>query len=107
MNNIDLNELAHNGRVRNLTGHERGLKARDKFNLSKLDEGDEVVDVLVPEYIDAVTISFFQGLFADSIRVAGRNFFDKYHFKASPVVMKQIVRGFERVNTNRGLSPFL
>jgi len=99
---INLITLTDDGRVRNLTGHERGLAARDMFKLSKLDDGSEVVEVHVPDDVDAITVSFFQGMFAESVKKAGQNFLEKYHFHASPSVMEQVMRGVERVRTVRG-----
>ena len=57
---INLDSLTDGGRVRNLTGHERGLAARRDFELSKLDQADGVVEVHVSDDIDAITVSFFK-----------------------------------------------
>lgn len=99
---INLDSLTDGGRVRNLTGHERGLAARSEFELSKFDEADDIVEVHVPSDIDAITVSFFQGMFAESVKAAGADFLEKYHFHASPSVMEQVMRGVQRVRTIRG-----
>lgn len=101
MQTINLDHLTQGGRVRNLTGHERGLAAREAYGLAALDVADTPVVVEVPEHVDAITVSFFQGMFADSVKVAGPKFLDHYRFKASPVVMEQVLRGLQRINTRR------
>ena len=83
MPTIELSELTQ-GEVRNLAGHDRGLKARDHFHVAELDGSNEIVDVRVPDDFRAVSPSFFQGMFADSVHHFGtaQAFFDHYHFDA-------------------------
>jgi hypothetical protein len=83
MATIELSDLTQ-GEVRNLAGHDRGLKAREFFHVNELDESDEVVDVRVPVDFRAVSPSFFQGMFADSVHHFGTAdaFFAHYHFDA-------------------------
>jgi hypothetical protein len=102
MTTIDLAALTDNGRVRNLTGHERGIAAREQFDLNSLDAAQEAIEVRVPDDLDAITISFFQGMFADSVRKVGSGFLEHYRFHASPEIMEQVLRGIDRVNTVRG-----
>lgn len=102
MATVNLETLTDEGRVRNLTGHERGLAARKHYNLAEFDKSGETVEVHIPDTLDAMTVSFFQGMFADSVRNTGAQFLDRYHFHASPVIMEQVLRGIERVKTRRG-----
>ena len=103
MATIDLNELTR-GKVRNLTGHERGLAARAKFDLDKFDAARETVDVDVPDELEGITTSFFQGMFASSVRASGSDFLNRYRFHASTAIMEQVLRGIDRVNTKRGMA---
>ena len=100
---IDLEKLTE-GRVRNLTGHERGVEARRTFGLDAYDAGSEPIDVRVPDNLEAITGSFFQGMFAQSVRVADGDFLERYRFHASPAIMEQVLRGIEKVNTKRGMA---
>jgi hypothetical protein len=101
MKMINLDSLTNDGRVRNLTGHERGLAARAKFDLSNLDKSNDIIEVHVSNNIDAITVSFFQGMFAESVKFAGAGFLVKFHFHASTRVMEQVMRGVQRVRTER------
>lgn len=102
---INLGDLTRGGEVRNLSGHERGLAARAHFGLDAADGAAEEVRIVVPADIYTVTPSFFQGMFARSVHAAGDDparFFQRYRFKASPVVLRQIERGLAAVRTQRG-----
>lgn len=101
MKMINLSDLT-DGRVRNLTGHERGSAAREMFNLDSLDASTEAVEVQVPEDLEGITTSFFQGMFAKSVRASQDKFLERYRFHASPAIMEQVLRGIDRVNTKRG-----
>lgn len=97
MRTIDLSELTGHGEVRNLSGHERGVAAREKFLLDQADRGDEEVVISVPEDLYTITPSFFQGMFAESVRHAGsrEKFLTKYRFAAPSIVLRQIESGIE------------
>lgn len=92
---IELNELTNGGEVRNLSGHERGKAARLKFGLADLDNADQQVVISIPDFVYTITPSFFQGMFAESVRLLGdrERFLDRYQFDADPVVLQQIDRG--------------
>lgn len=102
MSEIKLDELTK-GEVRNLSGQERGVEARAMFNLDELDSSNDEVKVIVPDDLDAIASSFFQGMFASSVRNlgGGESFLRHYRFNASPEVMLQVMRGIERVETDR------
>lgn len=90
-------------KTRNLSGHQRGKFARDFFCLDDLDHDPGGVEVIVPDYLDAIAPSFFQGLFAESVRkLGGREaFLNQYRFKAPIWIMHQIDRGIERSTFQR------
>ncbi|WP_411818673.1 hypothetical protein [Hyphococcus sp. DH-69] len=100
---IDLTQLTK-GEVRNLTGQDRGKAARQLFELDILDKDSEMVTVIVPPELDAITTSFFQGMFSASVRSAktAEKFLAKYHFETNASIMEQIIRGIQRVLTPRG-----
>lgn len=100
---IDLGELTRHGEVHNLSGHERGLAARAHFHLDEADVASDAVEVIVPSDIYTLTPSFFQGMFANSVSKAGDrlHFLERFSFRASPIVMRQIERGIASVGMNR------
>lgn len=80
---IRLEELTL-GEVKNLAGHDRGLKAREHFHIDELDTARESVTVKVPDNFRAISPSFFQGMFAESVHKVGGAiaFFNHYRFDA-------------------------
>ncbi|WP_313078366.1 hypothetical protein [Agrobacterium pusense] len=103
MQTIELEKLTK-GEVHNLSGHDRGRAARNFFNLSELDNVDDIVVVSVPEHIYTITSSFFQGMFADSVKRLGtrEDFLSRYRFDADPVVLQQIEQGIRASLMKRG-----
>lgn len=104
---INLRDIAE-GSVRNISGHERGVEARKKYGLDRLDAGDSAVSVVIPDDIDAVAASFFQGMFSTSVKrfKSKEKFLEHYRFIAKPNMMEQIIRGIDRSLTERGGSAF-
>ncbi|MDJ1632653.1 hypothetical protein [Rhizobium rhizogenes] len=94
MQTIELEQLTK-GEVHNLSGHDRGQAARVHFKLSELDGGTDVVLIHVPEHVYTITSSFFQGMFAESVKHLGdrESFFARYRFDADPVVLQQVEQG--------------
>jgi hypothetical protein len=92
---IDLGTLTGEGRVRNLSGHEKGFAARGKFGLDRLDHASAPVLIVVPDYVYAISGSFVQGMFGPSLVRLGsvKAFFEHYRFNASGAVIRQIERG--------------
>jgi hypothetical protein len=92
---IDLKVLTRDGEVRNLSGHDRGQEARKAFDLDRVDQSSDSVRVVVPENLYTLTSSFFQGMFAQSVRAAGdrEKFLSRFKFDADPVVLRQIENG--------------
>ncbi|WP_132535180.1 hypothetical protein [Rhizobium sp. PP-F2F-G48] len=95
MQKINLVELTGGGEVHNLSGHDRGQAARELFNIATLDESAEKVVIEIPDFVYTITPSFFQGMFAESVRALGGrdNFLSRYSFTADPVVLQQIDNG--------------
>lgn len=87
---IDFNELG--GPV--YSGRPRGAAARVRYLLDEVDkDSNTVVDVSVPDRTYSMTSSFFLGLFGPSVVRAGSReaFFQKYHFKAKPVLKNAFI----------------
>jgi hypothetical protein len=104
MTTIDLSELTGGGEIRNLTGHERGVLAREHYKLEQLDAGAEPVIVHVPSSVYTLTPSFFQGMFAESVQKFGtrEGFLEHYKFEASTLIMRQVERGIIGSQMRRG-----
>ncbi len=100
---INLGVLAESGRVRNLSGKERGIAARQALGIDALDVAPGTVEVVVPDYLDAISPSYFQGLFSQSIaRLQGRDgFLGKYHFRASDELKQWIEIGIRNATSSR------
>ena len=101
---IDLKELTR-GEVRNLSGQERGVEARAFFRLDEVDGMPDAIRVIVPGDLDGLTTSFFQGMFAKSVRRLGSReaFLAHYHFDAGPLILLQIERGLRTLLTPASL----
>ncbi|MBN9033819.1 MAG: hypothetical protein J0I23_28910 [Rhizobiales bacterium] len=100
---LDLDKLAGSGKVKNLSGKERGIAARAELHLDELDRDDNTVEVLVPDYVDAISPSYFQGLFSGSIqRLEGKKaFLEKYKFIANSRVLRWIDIGIRNATSSR------
>lgn len=100
---IDLGVLTE-GKVRNLSGHERGLAARKQFGLDALDRDNVVYTIRVPESMNAISPSFVQGLLTGTLRHYGNDvskFRRHYAFEASDLIRRQIDRGIQNILMNR------
>jgi hypothetical protein len=104
MTEIQLAQVAGED-ARVLIGHDRGLAARQLFDLDRLDGvGDKIV-VTAPVHLRTLTPSFVQGLFAASIHSLGEDaFFDHYTFQLSDGLFDDIRAGVDRVLTSRHIS---
>ncbi|MCY4261328.1 MAG: hypothetical protein OXC91_13830 [Rhodobacteraceae bacterium] len=104
MNKIDLDSVAGSGRTRNLSGKERGIAARKQLKLDAIDAQPGEVLVVVPDYVDTISPSFFQGLFSQSIRtLKGKDrFLIKYRFDANDSTQRWIEVGIRNACSSRG-----
>jgi hypothetical protein len=95
---IDIMEITH-GEVLNLAGHDRGLAARARFQVPELDTLQETVEVRFPEEFRQVSSSFFQGMFADSVRrfATVGEFFSHYRFNAPAHIRTKLADYAEQV----------
>lgn len=97
----DLARITQN-RVRNLSGHERGLAARKAFDFDAFDGGNDIVEIIVPEELNAISPSFFQGMFSKSVKTLGLDQFKKrYRFQAKSDQLLQVERGIRAILRDR------
>ena len=92
------------GRVHNLSGHERGLKARESFKLDQLDLDGIRHVIHVPEDIYGISPSFVQGLFSATLKKLGNDideFRRHYEIDATDLVRRQIERGLHNIVLDR------
>ena len=99
---IDISRLT-DGRVLNLAGHDRGLAARDSFDLARLDKEAEAIPVNFPDGFRQLSSSFFQGMFADSVRQSGsvKAFFEHYRFDAPAHIRTKLADYAEQILNRR------
>lgn len=103
---IDLERLTGAGKVHNLSGRERGLAARELFQLDALDASVEAVEIIVPDYVYSLTPSFVQGFLGASLRAVGNDkfkFSSRFHFQAPSIVLQQLERGIDAIRMSRDL----
>lgn len=104
MTTIELVRLTK-GEVSSLSGHNRGLAARELFKLDDVDKAFEVINVSAPDNLVAITPSFIQGMFARSVHTLGRErFFTHYKFDFPNHLMTDVHLGIERAMMRRELS---
>lgn len=100
---IDLGELTH-GRSILLSGHERGVSARALYNLDSLESDDAVVSIVAPENLDAITTSFVQGMFGDTMQRYGSidAILSKYDISELGLALQRDIRiGLSRLSFKR------
>lgn len=109
-NNVTVNlaDMTDGGRIPNLSGRPRGLAARAKYNLDWQDESQaRRITIIVPEELDSLTPSFFQGMFGAAFRALGRNrtrFFENFEFEASRLIRAQVEQGLSALEISRDLN---
>ncbi|WP_102225442.1 hypothetical protein [Acidimangrovimonas sediminis] len=100
---IDLNAVTGTKHIRNLSGKERGIAARQHFCLDSIDGQPGTVEVRIPEYVDTISPSFFQGLFSQSIAALhGKDaFLKKYHFIVNEQQKRWVDVGIRNATSSR------
>ncbi|KKJ78287.1 hypothetical protein WH95_02970 [Kiloniella litopenaei] len=95
---VNLAKATKGGSINNLSGKDRGIAVRRFLKIDEYDSSKEVVHVRVPDDMDVITPSFFQGLFSQSIvKLGGKDgFVNQYKFHANAELMKWINRGIDR-----------
>ena len=100
---IDFGMLTE-GKVHNLSGHDRGLAARRSFRLDELDRDGVKHVVRVPKDIYGISPSFIQGLFADTLKSLNNSLeeFERcYEIDATDLIRRQIDRGLQNILIDR------
>lgn len=69
------------------TGRPRGELLRKELRVEQFDIGDNEIEVVIPDTTYSISSSFILGLFGKSVVRAGSKeaFYQKYHFKATPL----------------------
>jgi len=94
---IDLAEVRTSPQSRVFSGRDRGEAARRKYGLAKRDSSDEIVTVIIPPDTYSMNMSFFLGMFGDSVRKLGKDrFYEKYRFECKDVHWPSIREGVDR-----------
>lgn len=89
---VDLTHLTK-GKVRNLAGHDRGLSAREHFELDRLDADVESVEIFLPDDFRSVSPSFFEGMFSRSVASLKNldSFLNHYRFNAPTHIRTKLI----------------
>ncbi|ABF42399.1 hypothetical protein Acid345_3398 [Candidatus Koribacter versatilis Ellin345] len=75
------------------SGRVRGEFVRRQMKLEQLDSQIEVVQIVIPADTFSVNMSFFLGLFGDSVRTLGKHgFFEHYSFLAPAPLLRILNR---------------
>ena len=94
---IDLNKARTSPAAKVFAGRERGKYWRVRFKIDELDTLPDRIEVIVPEDVISLNISFFLNLFGESIRKLGRDRFkEHYHFQNDPILTPVIEQGIEQ-----------
>jgi hypothetical protein len=84
------------------SGYENGKSFRESYGLSTLDKDNQSYKFVFPDFVMAVTSSFFRGVFYESIEALGTDRFEeKYKFEGPNslhVVKDALVRSFDSEN---------
>ncbi len=97
INVINLGDARTSSAAIVFAGRERGKFWRQKFQLNELDRAPHPIEVVIPEDIISLNISFFLNLFGDSVRALGREgFIDHYRFKSDPILEPLISQGIDQ-----------
>jgi hypothetical protein len=94
---INLEQVRSESKVHILSGRDKGDHWRIAFKIDELDQNEETVHVRVPEDVYLISISFFLGLFGDSVRHFGSTkFLEKYLFEGNDDILPQVEDGIKQ-----------
>lgn len=101
MPELKLEERTSGGKIRNLSGKEAGVAARQYFNLDALDAEPDAIKIVVPDYVYNISPSFFCGMFGQSYKKLGADkLLMHYQFENAPdFIWSQIKHGLELCST--------
>lgn len=105
---VNLAEMTDGGRIPNLSGRPRGLAARSYYHLDWSSMADvRRIVVKVPQEVDSLTPSFFQGMFGAAFRALGKDrnrFHQSFTFDANNLIQAQIEQGLSALEISRDLT---
>ena len=100
MTTVDLGKARTNREVKVFAGRERGKYWRTEFRLDELDGAPEQINVVIPDDIAAINISFFLSMFGKSVRDLGKERFrEHYIFQCDTELLPLIELGVEQAVT--------
>ncbi len=101
---IDLGSLS-GGKVLVLAGPERGLAARDRFDMDALDQSSERIEIVAPSDLEAISPSFVQGFLGKSFNLLGeQGLRQKYDFKLDDLLIEDMLDGIKRLKMQREIA---
>ena len=105
MRTVDLNRARTIEEAKVFAGRERGKQWRNEFGLDALDGEAEVIQVVIPDDVIAINISFFLSMFGKSVRNLGKERFrEHYRFKCNSDLNPLIDLGIDQaVKTSSAL----
>jgi hypothetical protein len=106
MSTVDLAKARTAKDAKVFAGRERGKHWRNEFHLDELDKAADGVEVMIPEDIVAINISFFLSMFGKSVRSLGKDRFrEHYKFKCNSDLLPLIDLGIDQaVKTSSALA---
>lgn len=106
MATVDLAKARTSKEVKVFAGRERGKYWRKEFALDDLDNAPDPVQVMIPNDIIAVNISFFLSMFGKSVRKLGKDRFrSHYLFRCNRELIPLIELGIDQaVKTSSALA---
>jgi hypothetical protein len=97
MSTVDLAKARTSKEAKVFAGRERGKHWRREFRLDDLDKSEQQIEVVIPEDIEAVNISFFLSMFGKSVRSLGKDRFrERYKFHCSSDLLPLIDLGIDQ-----------
>ena len=94
---INLADARSSQEAKVFSGRLRGKHWRKGFGLDELDREPGIVVVKIPSDVFSVNMSFFLGLFGESVRALRKEGFEgKYQFECDSVLLPSIRQGIER-----------
>jgi hypothetical protein len=83
---LDLGTFRTSPENKIFSGRPRGEEVRRKAKVETLEGSDGIIAVKIPEDTFTLNLSFFLGLFAESVAQRGRPWFEKHYSFSGPKV---------------------
>ena len=99
----DLNTITANGRVKSLSGRDKGEALRANWELGELEkQNNTIIFIKIPEGMYNLAPSFIQGLFSETVYNIGKEgFVSKYQFSPKQLIVNQIHLVIEKLHRDK------